>query len=95
MLIGFQTRQLKNFADPISLEVIDFCKKIGCNAIELGCGDLKFLDSLDKIKPEHLSDFSYVSLHAPKFAYSRDDESKRILDKIQEKSKEDLNDRLK
>jgi len=39
MLLGFSTGAFNKFVNPISKEAILLCKKIGCNAVELGCGE--------------------------------------------------------
>jgi endonuclease IV len=86
MIIGFSTGDYnRTKIKPISKEVIEHIKNMGCNAIELNCGSLDRISDLANIDREDLQSFSHVSLHAPnKVTPISDNGYKIILDAIQE-----------
>ena len=64
-------------------------KEIGCNAIEISLR-LERLDEgwLDELKTEDLAGFDYVSLHAPRYDFDKDEKSAAILSRIKKFSAE-------
>src|SRR3989344_8061475 len=85
MLLGFSSGATYKFIEPISVEAIDYFKKIGCNAIEINSIEKFGLESLNKISKSHLESFEFISMHSPTltFEYKNNDETKYVLEKIE------------
>ncbi|MCK4355104.1 hypothetical protein KAW43_01990 [Candidatus Parcubacteria bacterium] len=63
-LIGFSTGILYHTYPSASKEMIQICKNMGCDIIELNCPVERF-DLMDKLKQSDLRDFKFVSFHLP------------------------------
>lgn len=88
MLLGFSTGAMFRQVSSVSKEIIDICRKIGCNAIELNAKtdeEINLFDGLIK-SGESLADFEYVSLHAPGYGinFRKDEKHRKVLNKLQE-----------
>lgn len=88
MILGFSTGTVFRKIPSISKEIIDICRGIGCNAIELNAmtlDEVELYDSLIKSE-ENLSDFKYVSMHSPGIGvvYKSDAMMKELLKKLEE-----------
>lgn len=89
--IGFTTGFAFETIPSISLMTIDFCRQIGCSAIELNCiGGFEdgTLQALTALKPFDLKGFDHVSIHAPSrnMSYAPDAKHLRILNLIEQMS---------
>ena len=84
ILLGFSTGVLhKTHTTKEALKII---KDIGCTAVELGFVKMEQIEQgwLDKISPEDISSFRYVSLHAPKFDYGNNAGTEVLFKKMAE-----------
>lgn len=86
MIIGFANGDFHSlFHDPMDRFVnayINYSKAGGANAIELHCGNEQMVDYLLDQNEMDISCFPYVSLHAPVFAYTNNEQSHRMLSKL-------------
>ncbi len=87
MTIGFSNgvfyRTEDSHSERISFDSMTrFYAEGEANAIELHCIDEKAIDSLICSRDVDLHFFDFISLHAPSFVYAKNQDSKRILDKI-------------
>lgn len=87
MLLGFSTGAIFRKIPSISQEIIDICKKIGCNAIELSAKTDEEIDLLGDLieSGDKLDDFKYISLHTPGngFMFKKDAKHRDALSKFQ------------
>jgi len=83
--IGFSTGCLYKNMNPISKRAVEMIVSTGCNIIELGAGEKSRIYELSSIDKSDLSQFEYVSLHAPDdLIYDNNEETLEILKKISE-----------
>jgi sugar phosphate isomerase/epimerase len=88
MLLGFSTGAMFRQIPSVSKEIIDICREIGCNTIELSAKtdeEVALLKGLIESR-ESLAGFEYVSLHTcPGYGvmYQKDAKSVEILEKLQ------------
>lgn len=82
MKIGFSTGTLYRSQD--TREALLSIKNIGSRWLELGVGKIERLAEgwLEKIQPDDLKEFDYVSLHAPIVPYGHNDQTRFVLDTI-------------
>ncbi|MDP1629560.1 MAG: hypothetical protein Q8L57_02985 [bacterium] len=81
--IGFSTSDF--YKSEIDLfECLGIIRGLGCRALEIGFLRLNELYSEDskKLTADNLGGFEYVSLHAPKFDYADNNETRKIFEKI-------------
>ena len=66
------------------VERLNAVMDIGCEVVELGFVKINDFTEREvgKIKPEHLKDFKYVSLHAPVIHYGYNQETARVFELI-------------
>lgn len=88
MIIGFSNgnfyRIYFNSNERFSNEYINHYKSRGlANAIELDCSNETMIDYLLDINDFDLSYFTFISLHAPDLAYTDDENSNRVLSKLE------------
>ena len=87
MPLGFSTGAIFRKIPSISKKIINVCREIGCNAIELSAmtaNEVEFFDNLIK-SSERLSDFKYISMHSPGIGviYKKDTRTREILNKLE------------
>lgn len=63
-LIGFSSSFLHHTYPRASKEIIQMCKDMGCNALELNCSIEKF-ELMDKLEQDDLEPFKFVTFHLP------------------------------
>ena len=65
-------------------EALKIMQNLGCNTVELGFVKPNRIKEgwLDEVSKEDIEGFSYISLHAPAFAYGKNEETKYIFEKI-------------
>jgi hypothetical protein len=68
--------------EPVSNEAISLIKTVKCEAIELCAIKPERIDNLENINSKSLTDFKYVSLHAPDITYENSVETNSVLEKI-------------
>ncbi|MDD5489146.1 MAG: hypothetical protein PHP25_00485 [Candidatus Moranbacteria bacterium] len=87
MLLGFSTGAIFRKTPSISREIIDICREIGCNVIELSAKTDEEINLLGDLieSGEKLDDFEYVSLHTPGngFMFRKDAKHRDALRKFQ------------
>lgn len=88
MIIGFGTgdfcRIYSNPNERFSNKYINHYKSRGlANAIELDCLNEVMIDYLLDITNLNLSYFTFISLHTPDLAYANDEDSNRVLSKLE------------
>ena len=87
MLLGFSTGAIFRQVPSVSKEIIDICREIGCNVIELSVMTLEEAELLRSLVSlgDNLSDFKYVSMHSPlaNVTYKNDSETKKLLEKLE------------
>ncbi len=87
MLLGFSTGAIFRQVPSISREIIDICRKIGCNAIELTAKTDEEISLFDRLikSGESLADFEQISLHAPGYgiSFKKDERHRKILEILQ------------
>lgn len=85
MRIGFSTGFMYKTINPISKKALDICRSVSTEAIEINCigGLSENGEMVTNINSQDLSDFDYVSLHAPsKIRYVDDRSTRRLLAEI-------------
>ena len=87
MIIGFSNgdfhRLYQDELERFSKDYIDiFSANNLANALELNCLNESHLDHILNSSETTLSNFKYISLHAPDMAYQKDESSQRVLSKL-------------
>ncbi|PIR69745.1 MAG: hypothetical protein COU47_01530 [Candidatus Niyogibacteria bacterium CG10_big_fil_rev_8_21_14_0_10_46_36] len=82
LVVGFSTGCL--FKTHNILEALPVIRETGCNAVELNLlRTHDFFHFIEKITPEDIASFSYVSMHAPKFDCGKTEETELIFRAIE------------
>jgi len=87
MILGFSTGAIFREVPSISNEIVNICRKLGCNAIELNTARVEEVDLFDNFikSGETLSDFEYISMHSPgiKIVYKNNPKTIELLKKLE------------
>lgn len=82
LIIGFSTGCLYKTQQTISARMIDFFRKIGCNAIELNCPDKTDLKTILEFTKKDFTGFKHISVHSPRLSGKDASEILDILETI-------------
>lgn len=87
MILGFSTGAMFRQVPSVSKEIIDICREIGCNAIELNANRIEEVDLFEELMKsgENLSAFEHISLHSPGIGvrYGDDATTLELLGKLE------------